>query len=305
MTSRRVSAWLHLLRTLGRGRHVEQVRQKSGGWTGNANGAGYGKRSAAAGGSILAMSTAAVCAYAATLPIKSDIFGESEQAKHQVHSDHKLTRRELRFLQFASVEYDDVIYMSPMDFIDSLTLDRPRERVYRRVVKESELKTMLQATPPFRKGDKTLFRRLEHQGLISYSEYIFLLTLLTKSKSAFKIAFLMFDDDESGTIEKDEFLTIRNLISTLRSSRNVNSNSPQGTANANADDSQCQLDPTDYHFVVSRHANRLFYGLDSYQIVFAKSEEEVKKQDTTLVLHLFGIRGSGKLSFDEFQRQAS
>lgn len=44
----------------------------------------------------------------------------------QVQTDHKLSKRELRFLTFASVEYDDVIYMTPMDFLDSLTLDAPR-----------------------------------------------------------------------------------------------------------------------------------------------------------------------------------
>lgn len=44
----------------------------------------------------------------------------------QVQTDHKLSKRELRFLNFASVEYDDVIYMTPMDFLDSLTLDAPR-----------------------------------------------------------------------------------------------------------------------------------------------------------------------------------
>ncbi|ETN78644.1 EF hand [Necator americanus] len=135
-----------------------------------------------------------------------DILGSEEHNRYQVHTDHKLTKRELRFLQFASIEYDDVIYMSPMDFIDSLTLDAPRERVYRRVLKENELKQILKSTPPFRSGNKDLFRTLDQNGLITYSEYIFLLTLLTKSKSAFKIAFLMFDKDDNGRIDKDEFL---------------------------------------------------------------------------------------------------
>ncbi|PIO60854.1 hypothetical protein TELCIR_17640 [Teladorsagia circumcincta] len=33
-----------------------------------------------------------------------------------------------------------------------------------------------------------------------------------------------------------------------------------------------------------------------------KSEEEVKKQDTTLLLHLFGHSGDGRLSFNEFRK---
>ncbi|KAK6060469.1 hypothetical protein COOONC_01871, partial [Cooperia oncophora] len=99
-----------------------------------------------------------------------DILARDDNAHYQVHTDHKLTKRELRFLQFASIEYDDVIYMSPMDFIDSLTLDAPRERVYRRVLKEKDLKEMLKCTPSFRSGNKELFRSLDQNGIISYSE---------------------------------------------------------------------------------------------------------------------------------------
>lgn len=127
----------------------------------------------------------------------------SKEEELQVMTDHKLTKRELRFLQFASIEYDDVIYMSPMDFIDSLTLDAPRgsfpfllwnsanlERVYRRVIKEKELNKMLRNTPPFRTGSDHLFRDLDQKGIISYSEYIFLLTLLTSELSYRKIMIL-------------------------------------------------------------------------------------------------------------------
>ncbi|CBM41197.1 EF-hand domain-containing protein [Caenorhabditis elegans] len=166
--------------------------------------------------------------------------GSDDASRHNVTTDHKLTKRELRFLQFASVEYDDVIYMSPMDFIDSLTLDAPRERVYRRVLKEKDIQRILKKTPPFRSGGKHFFRTMDQSGIISYSEYIFLLTLLTKSKAAFRIAFLMFDEDDNGNIDRDEFML--------------------------------------------------------------KSEEEVRKQDTTLLLHLFGLRGNATLSFDEFQQ---
>nr|CDJ84766.1 Protein MICU-1, isoform a [Haemonchus contortus] len=220
-----------------------------------------------------------------------DILARDENARHQVHTDHKLTKRELRFLQFASIEYDDVIYMSPMDFIDSLTLDAPRERVYRRVIKEKELKKMLKNTPAFRSGSKELFRSLDQNGIISYSEYIFLLTLITKSKSAFKIAFLMFDGDDNGKIDKDEFLLIRGLMTSLRSTRG---------AQTNKSDDSCQLDVSDFHFSVARPF-RLSSGSDSYALLFSKSEEDVKKQDTTLLLHLFGQGGNGKLSFNEFR----
>ncbi|CAJ0922649.1 unnamed protein product, partial [Mesorhabditis belari] len=216
---------------------------------------------------------------------------EDDNAKHQVHTDHKLTKRELRFLQFASIEYDDVIYMSPMDFIDSLTLDHPRERVYRRVLKGNDLQGMLKKTPPFRKGNKDLFRKLDQGGIISYAEYIFLLTLLTKSRSSFKIAFMMFDEDDSGFVDRDEFLLIRSLTSSLRSTR----------SHSLSRDDSCQLDPSDFNFVVNRLSTKLFAGTDAYTIVFQKTDTEVKKQDTTLLLHLFGLSGRDMLSFDQFQ----
>ncbi|CAO4378791.1 unnamed protein product [Caenorhabditis nigoni] len=225
--------------------------------------------------------------------------GPDDASRHNVQTDHKLTKRELRFLQFASVEYDDVIYMSPMDFIDSLTLDAPRERVYRRVLKEKDINRILKKTPPFRSGSKHFFRTMDQSGIISYSEYIFLLTLLTKSKSAFRIAFLMFDEDDNGNIDRDEFMLIRSLTSSLRSTTRVQ---PKSGEVEDVQDS-CQLDAGDYHFAVSRiGADRLFTGADSYAVMFTKSEEEVRKQDTTLLLHLFGLRGNATLSFDEFQQ---
>uniref|UniRef100_A0A8R1HQY7 EF-hand domain-containing protein n=1 Tax=Caenorhabditis japonica TaxID=281687 RepID=A0A8R1HQY7_CAEJA len=184
---------------------------------------------------------------------------DDDASRHNVHTDHKLTKRELRFLQFASVEYDDVIYMSPMDFIDSLTLDGPRERVYRRVLKEKEVNRILSKTPPFRNGSKQFFRYMDQNGLISYSEYIFLLTLLTKSKAAFRIAFLMFDEDDNGNIDRDEFMLIARMFASK---------------------------------AATLSGTRLVH----------KSEKEVRKQDTTLLLHLFGLRGNAKLSFDEFQQ---
>ncbi|CAI5452944.1 unnamed protein product [Caenorhabditis angaria] len=249
-----------------------------------------------------------IAAYKLITPAKSLLLGDDDDedaTRHNVQTDHKLTKRELRFLQFASVEFDDVIYMSPMDFIDSLTLDQPRERVYRRVLKEKDLNRMLSRTPPFRTGSKTFFRTMDQKGVISYSEYIFLLTLLTKSKSAFRIAFLMFDDDDNGNIDRDEFMLIRSLTSSLRSTTRIQSKQNQQNADSIVNDSQdsCQLDASDYHFAVSRIGkDRLFTGTDSYTVMFTKSEEEVRRQDTTLLLHLFGLRGNAKLSFEEFQQ---
>lgn len=57
------------------------------------------------------------------IPLKNYEINDEFQA---FTSDHKLTKRELRFLQFASVEFDDIVYMTPRDFLDSLILDKPK-----------------------------------------------------------------------------------------------------------------------------------------------------------------------------------
>ncbi|VDN60569.1 unnamed protein product [Dracunculus medinensis] len=137
------------------------------------------------------------------IPLKNYEINDEFQA---FTSDHKLTKRELRFLQFASVEFDDIVYMTPRDFLDSLILDKPKERIYRRILKKEEINSMLQKTPKLKKGMKRTLRDLDHNGIISYAEYIFLLSLLIKSAEGFRIAFLIFDRDDNGKLEKDEFL---------------------------------------------------------------------------------------------------
>lgn len=52
----------------------------------------------------------------------------------------------------------------------------------------------------------SMFRDLNDSGLISYVEYLFLLSLLTRPQSGFRIAFDLIDTGgEQGTIIKEEF----------------------------------------------------------------------------------------------------
>lgn len=41
---------------------------------------------------------------------------------------HHLTHREERFRQFASAQYEGVIYMTPQDFLESVTEESPRRK---------------------------------------------------------------------------------------------------------------------------------------------------------------------------------
>ncbi|CAG2061044.1 unnamed protein product [Timema podura] len=43
-------------------------------------------------------------------------------------------------------------------------------------------------------------------GIISYTEYLFLLSILTKPRTGFEIAFNMFDTDGNQRVDKNEFL---------------------------------------------------------------------------------------------------
>lgn len=78
-----------------------------------------------------------------------------------------------------------------------------------------------------------MFRTLRDKGIISYTEYLFLLSILTSKnriyltklptlnicdrfllsepKSGFKIAFNMFDTDGSNFVDKNEFLVVSTI----------------------------------------------------------------------------------------------
>ncbi|XP_076468496.1 calcium uptake protein 3, mitochondrial-like isoform X8 [Babylonia areolata] len=114
--------------------------------------------------------------------------------------------REARFQQFASVEYEGSIYMTPQDFLESIMEETPRPRIGRRQVTTQQLNSWHRDTPRLAKGNSRLFRNLHDKGIISYTEYLFLLCVLTKPHSGFRIAFNMFDTDGNQIVDKREFL---------------------------------------------------------------------------------------------------
>ncbi|XP_048772290.1 calcium uptake protein 3, mitochondrial-like isoform X2 [Ostrea edulis] len=184
--------------------------------------------------------------------------GEEKKAKKSP------TYREMRFLHFASVEYKGVIYMTPQDFLESVTEDMPRPRIGRTGLTESEVESWLKRTPNRRYGSTKLFRNLHDKGLISYTEYLFLLCVLTKSKSGFRIAFNMFDTDGNQIVDKKEFLVLETFFT---------------------------LPPQERKFV-PRERKKLQALLDSIGPV----------QDTTLLVHFFGSKGKDVLKYEDFHR---
>ena len=96
------------------------------------------------------------------------------------------------------MEYRGQIYMTPQDFLESVIEAEPKPRLKRRNLTEKDLSGMQSQTPDIRKNCDTLFRSLGNKGFISYTEYLFLLTILIKPSSGFKIAFCMLDQDATG-----------------------------------------------------------------------------------------------------------
>jgi hypothetical protein len=116
---------------------------------------------------------------------------EAKDVKSEV-SEH-LTPRQLTFLQFASVDYKGVPYMTPQDFVESMTEDYPRPRIHRKELTKEVYDKIIYNTPTRRNGNKRLFRTMEDQGIISYSEYLFLLCVITSKFSLISFCSTQFN----------------------------------------------------------------------------------------------------------------
>lgn len=185
----------------------------------------------------------------------------------------KLTSREKRFIRFASVEYDGQLYMTPQDFLESVVEAEPRPRLRRKILNQKELEKMKEATPSLSQGSPRLFRSLRDRGIISYTEYLFLLSILTKPESGFKIAFNMFDTDGNQRVDKNEFLVMEKIFSHAWKGK-------RGMNNENEDMATIQEQYVDDE-----------QGLQRKHIV-----------DTTLIVHFFGPKGNSDLNFESFKK---
>ncbi|XP_017295384.1 calcium uptake protein 2, mitochondrial [Kryptolebias marmoratus] len=123
----------------------------------------------------------------------------------------QLSARKVRFIQFASVVYELEAYMTPRDFLFSVMLEQVDRKLQKKQLTTQEVNNMLAAASKARPGSD-LFRTLGDDGLISYTEYLFLLTILTKPHTGFHIAFKMLDVDGNEQVDKKEFLTLKKII---------------------------------------------------------------------------------------------
>ncbi|XP_078022079.1 calcium uptake protein 3, mitochondrial isoform X6 [Epinephelus lanceolatus] len=177
--------------------------------------------------------------------------------------DVYMSSHEHRFRMFSSVEYEGQLYMTPQNFIESVTMSEPRNKRPWRSLAKQELEKILSETPPVWRGSSKLFRNLRERGIISYTEYLFLLCILTKPHAGFKIAFNMFDADGNQMVDKREFLVLQEIFRKKNEKKGR-----RGDAEKSA-----QL----------------------------RADESITI-DTTLLVHFFGKKGKAELTFEDFYR---
>ncbi|XP_055378628.1 calcium uptake protein 3, mitochondrial isoform X3 [Condylostylus longicornis] len=184
----------------------------------------------------------------------------------------KLTPRERRFIKFASVEFDGQLYMTPQDFLDSVVEQEPRPRLKRRSLTVNDVNKIKDYTPQLHQGSQNLFRSLRDKGIISYTEYLFLLSILTKPHSGFRIAFNMFDTDGNQRVDKTEFLVMEKIFSGAWKDRHgeTEESGENGERKEIVEDNE---------------------GLQRKHVV-----------NTTLQVHFFGKKGSKDLYYEGFHK---
>ncbi|XP_055770910.1 calcium uptake protein 3, mitochondrial-like isoform X7 [Salvelinus fontinalis] len=177
--------------------------------------------------------------------------------------DVYMSSHEQRFRLFSSVEYEGQLYMTPQNFIESVTMSEPRNKKPWMSLTKQELEKTLVDTPAVWQGTSKLFRNLRERGIIAYTEYLFLLCILTKPHAGFKIAFNMFDADGNQMVDKREFLVLQEIFR--------KKNEKKGRKGDVEKSAQLRA-------------------------------EEGMMIDTTLLVHFFGKKGKAELTFDDFYR---
>ncbi|XP_018420617.1 PREDICTED: calcium uptake protein 3, mitochondrial [Nanorana parkeri] len=219
--------------------------------------------------------------------------------------------REQRFRVFASLEYEGQLYMTPRDFLESVTTDEPKSPKKWRTLSKQDLNNLLLDTPPVWKGSSKFFRTLGEKGMVSYTEYLFLLCLLTKPHAGFKIAFNMFDTDGNQMVDREEFLVLQEIF------RKKNEKKERKGEEEKCAQLRLQL----YGYLATTNGVRRtdleeYNASRSYWDTLRRSTSQALFSDlaegmdelsssmihTTLLVHLFGKKGKIELNFDDFYR---
>ncbi|XP_062256610.1 calcium uptake protein 1, mitochondrial isoform X1 [Platichthys flesus] len=109
---------------------------------------------------------------------------------------------------------DAEVYMTPQDFIRSITPNEKQPEslgLDQFIVKRYDGKKIAQEREKFA-DEGSIFYSLGECGLISFSDYIFLTTVLSTPQRNFEIAFKMFDLNGDGEVDLEEFEQVQSII---------------------------------------------------------------------------------------------
>ncbi|ESO03640.1 hypothetical protein HELRODRAFT_79826, partial [Helobdella robusta] len=203
---------------------------------------------------------------------------------------HHPSYREQRFNNFASVEFHGHVFMTPRDFLESITYDNPRYRTGRLKLNRAGVEKLLKSTPSRRKNSSQMFRNLSENGLISFTEYLFLLCVLTKPKSGFKIAFNMFDIDGDEKVDKKEFLVLYNILKKDSLEQQQQQQHQQQHHHHTSSSSSSSDVPHDHPSSGRQNIWQLIQNDDK------------PITETTLTVHFFGPKGKDYMNYKDFHR---
>lgn len=152
-----------------------------------------------------------------------------------------------------------------------------------------------------------MFRNLREQGVISYTEYLFLICILTKPHAGFRIAFNMFDADGNEMVDKREFLVLEEIFRKKKEKKDVTDDSEEW------DEQTLQLyghrkpfQPAQVVLKDRGHEDRGMWDAlrrSTSQVLFSDLAESLDdKAETTLLVHFFGKKGNAELKFEDFYK---
>ncbi|XP_075716209.1 calcium uptake protein 3, mitochondrial isoform X2 [Rhinoderma darwinii] len=205
--------------------------------------------------------------------------------------------REQRFRVFASLEFEGQLYMTPGDFLQSVTTDEPRNAKKWKSLSRQDLSQMLMDTPPVWKGSSRFFRTLGDKGMISYTEYLFLLCILTKPHAGFKIAFNMFDTDGNQMVDREEFLVLQEIFRKKNEKKERKGEEEKCAQLVYKTDAQ-DLVSRSYWDTLRRGASQALFS----DLTEGADELTSSMIHTTLLVHFFGKKGKIELNFEDFYR---
>uniref|UniRef100_A0A8C7Z2B4 Calcium uptake protein 1, mitochondrial n=1 Tax=Oryzias sinensis TaxID=183150 RepID=A0A8C7Z2B4_9TELE len=110
---------------------------------------------------------------------------------------------------------DAEVYMTPQDFIRSITPNEKQPEnlgLDQFIVKRYDGKQKIAHEREKFADEDSIFYSLGECGLISFSDYIFLTTVLSTPQRNFEIAFKMFDLNGDGEVDLEEFEQVQSII---------------------------------------------------------------------------------------------